>query len=248
MWRIKTAHQALHCSFSRITALVHYDGHKPIVDYPNWRPAILSMMHSDNPSRSHSSSRAAQHSAPARPQPRHTTKEPCPPTPVGVDPAQLIGKALKGVRRSHNHPNVTLQFTDNTAFQILVDGYDPRHRGVPKYIETDPDLEPIFNHPDDLRDGPLTICNAARITLADKAFDLNGRGSRWDQTHCGIALKFKEDGRWHCIWAMLAEYEHHGQMNCIFRSYHDVYLAALAPLPGRGKRRPPNKTQDFNKK
>jgi len=160
----------------------------------------------------------------------------------GVDPSQLIGKTLKSVRRSRTHPNVTLHFTDNTAFQILVDGYDPRHRGIPKTIEMDPDLEPLLTGPGDTREVRFTISNAAQVTLADKAFDMGGRGSRWDQTHCGIALKFKEDNRWHCVWATLTEYDDLERTNCTFRSYHDVYLEQLQhDKPGHAKRRPRRK-------
>ncbi|CCM01481.1 uncharacterized protein FIBRA_03535 [Fibroporia radiculosa] len=165
---------------------------------------------------------------------------------VGVDPTQLIGKVLKGVRRSPTHPNVTLYFTDNTAFQILVDGYDPRHRGVPKTIEMDSGLEPIFNHTKDLREVHLTVSNAARVTLADKAFDKGGRGSKWDQTHRGIALKFKEDNQWHCVWATLAEYDDVERMNCTFRSYHDVYLDVLDQPATSRKRRSRKRGQGYS--
>ncbi|KAL6310351.1 major facilitator superfamily domain-containing protein [Sparassis latifolia] len=122
-----------------------------------------------------------------------------------------------------------LHFTDNTSFQILVDGYDPVHRGVPKEIEMDPELEPIFNHPGGKCKVDLTILNATVITLADKAFELGAKESRWDQDHAGIALKFAEDQKWHCVWATMAEYDDHarGNSRCVFRSYNDVYLATL---------------------
>src|ERR1700722_95200 len=57
---------------------------------------------------------------------------------VGIDPADLVGKVLTRVRRSPPHPTLTLDFSDNTTFQILVDGYDPVHRGIPKELVTDP--------------------------------------------------------------------------------------------------------------
>ncbi|KAI0930284.1 hypothetical protein AcV5_007041 [Taiwanofungus camphoratus] len=169
-----------------------------------------------------SSWRRPAHSSPTKP---HGPDE------IGVDPSQLIGKVLKRVRRSPNHPNVTLHFADDTAFQILVDGYDPVHRGIPKQIEVDPDLEPLFNHQGREAEVNLTICNAAVVTLADKAFELGKKESRWDQRHSGIALKFKEENRWHCVWATLAEYDDHGRTNCVFRSYHDVYLDAVHRSP-----------------
>ncbi|GBE81105.1 hypothetical protein SCP_0308300 [Sparassis crispa] len=148
---------------------------------------------------------------------------------IGIEPSTLIGKKLKLVHRSHRHPTVSLHFTDNTSFQILVDGYDPVHRGVPKEIEMDPELEPIFNHPGGKCKVDLTILNATVITLADKAFELGAKESRWDQDHAGIALKFAEDQKWHCVWATMAEYDDHarGNSRCVFRSYNDVYLATL---------------------
>ncbi|KAH9949557.1 hypothetical protein B0H21DRAFT_99485 [Amylocystis lapponica] len=162
-----------------------------------------------------------------------------PPQTLGINPSQLVGKVLKLVRRSPTHPNVTLHFSDNTTFQILVDGYDPVHRGIPKEIEMDPDLEPIFNHPEGQCAVDLTISKAAIVTLTDKAFVLGERESRWDQYHSAIAFKFEEENRWHCVWATLAEYNGRGRTDCVFRTYHDVYLdtphrAPRKRKPGKG--------------
>ncbi|KZT70981.1 hypothetical protein DAEQUDRAFT_688366 [Daedalea quercina L-15889] len=154
---------------------------------------------------------------------------------IGIDPRELIGKVVKGIRRSSTHPCVTLYFADNTAYQIRVDGYDPRHRGVPKTLECDSNFEPYLNHSGDLLEVHLTVANAAKVTLSDKAFDSGGRGSRWDQAHSGIALKFVEEGHWHCVWAQLAEYDDRHPMTCTFRSYHDVYLDALRPTSKKSK-------------
>lgn len=49
---------------------------------------------------------------------------------LGVDPSLLVGKVLTKISRSSKHPTLTLDFSDNTTFQILVDGYDPVHRCV----------------------------------------------------------------------------------------------------------------------
>ena len=49
---------------------------------------------------------------------------------TGVDPSLLVGKVLTRLSRSPKHPTLTLDFSDNTTFQILVDGYDPVHRCV----------------------------------------------------------------------------------------------------------------------
>jgi len=102
----------------------------------------------------------------------------------------------------------------------------------------DPDLEPIFNHPDGECEVDLTISNAAIVTLTDKAYALRGRESRWDQHHSAIAFKFEEDNRWHCVWATLAEYSGRGRTSCVFRTYNDVYLDVVRHAATGRKRRP----------
>jgi hypothetical protein len=59
---------------------------------------------------------------------------------LGVDPSLLVGKVLTKLSRSSKHPTLTLDFSDNTTFQILVDGYDPVHRCVclPPLVSTNP--------------------------------------------------------------------------------------------------------------
>jgi hypothetical protein len=147
------------------------------------------------------------------------------------------------VRRSSNHPTLTLDFTDNTTFQVLVDGYDPLHRGVPKELQMDPSSNPIFDPPNGQLIGiELPIVDCALITLTDKAFErepnINVDEMRrhlgeltWDQNHLGVAFKFAEENpRWHCIWATLEEYDENIGA-CTFRSYHDVYLERLQRSP-----------------
>lgn len=46
---------------------------------------------------------------------------------VGVDPSTLVGKVLTNIRRSSRHPSMQLRFSDDTTYQILVDGYNPTH-------------------------------------------------------------------------------------------------------------------------
>ncbi|OCH95167.1 hypothetical protein OBBRIDRAFT_646596 [Obba rivulosa] len=197
-------------------------------------PRTLAHYHSpDDLSGGSSSEASASFKVRLPPSPRRSRQD----TELGVDPSQLIGKVLRRVRRSRSHPNVTLYFTDDTAFQIRVVGYDPQHRGIPKAIETDHALEPIFNHPAGECNVALTVANAAIITLADKAFALGERESRWDQQHAGVALKFHEDNRWHCVWAILQEYDDVGKRDCIFRSYNDVYLDVLDRPPRRHRQR-----------
>ncbi|KAJ7594016.1 hypothetical protein C8J56DRAFT_1043803 [Mycena floridula] len=157
------------------------------------------------------------------------------PAPLRTDPSEIIGRVLKRISRSPHHPVLTLDFTDQSTFQVLVDGYDPIHRGVPKELEMDPLLTDLFLQ------GPnsemeLTIVDCALITLSDKAFQrkqINDSSSpsnsisEWDQRHLGVAFKFageSQNARWHCVWATLQEYE---QGSCVFRSYNDVYLNRL---------------------
>ena len=46
---------------------------------------------------------------------------------VGADPSILTGKVLTKIHRSARHPSMQLHFSDDTTYQILVDGYDPAH-------------------------------------------------------------------------------------------------------------------------
>lgn len=132
---------------------------------------------------------------------------------LGVDPSLLVGKVLTKLSRSSKHPTLTLDFSDNTTFQILVDGYDPVHRGLPKELEMDSSLEQL------LTTGQAhvewTIKDCALITLTDKAFESREREQRWDQNHTGVAFRCLEDRMWHCVWATLTDHDHD---KCVFRS------------------------------
>lgn len=58
-------------------------------------------------------------------------RAPAPPKlALGMDPKSLVGKVLKHIRRSDAHPAVTLAFADDSAVQVLVDGYNPRSARV----------------------------------------------------------------------------------------------------------------------
>ncbi|KAI0745759.1 hypothetical protein C8Q76DRAFT_764874 [Earliella scabrosa] len=153
---------------------------------------------------------------------------------LGVDPTSLVGKKLTRVRRSRTHPCITLQCADGSSFQVLVVGYDPHYRGVPKVLESDsPILNPRSAH--GIADLSLTISHAASITLSDKAFQAHAgaRGpkeateDRWTQRHAAFALKFEEEHGWHCVWATMAEYDEKDGERCVFRNYADVYLDRL---------------------
>lgn len=125
---------------------------------------------------------------------------------------------------------------------------------MPKALEMDPSLDPIFNPPGGQHFVDLTISDCASITLMDKAHDSRGgrsfsgaRDEKWDQSHTGVAFKFREESgngngkSWHCVWATLAEYD--GEDGpCVFRSYDDVYLERLQRSPQRSpKKRSPRK-------
>ncbi|RPD59823.1 hypothetical protein L227DRAFT_468960, partial [Lentinus tigrinus ALCF2SS1-6] len=184
---------------------------------------------------------------------------------IGVDPSALIGKRLTRVRRSRTHPCITLHCADGSAFQVLVVGYDPQHRGVPKVLETDSHvLNPRGAAESAHADLRLTISHAASITLSDKAFQarpgpssdggLEGLGlglpkvrtqreDRWTQRHAAFALKFEEEQGWHCVWATMAEYDEQDREQCVFRNYADVYLDRLqAPAPSTPTSTPPHRT------
>lgn len=128
-------------------------------------------------------------SAPSTPSKRRAPPETLRLKPLGIDPSELIGKVLTRIRRSSNHPNLTLDFADKTSYQIRVDGYDPIHRGVPKELETSPSFGHILA-PGDV--GPLTIAHCTLVSMTDKAFRLDTKrqsfGARredfeakWDQ-------------------------------------------------------------------
>jgi len=128
-------------------------------------------------------------------------------------------------------------FSDDTTYQILVDGYDPLHRGLPKQLEMDPTFGSLLDSADGQLDVDQTIDDCALITLTDKAFESRQREQRWDQNHIGVAFKFSQDQAWHCVWATLTDHENG---NCVFRSYDDVYLAQLQHSPRKRRSRAPS--------
>lgn len=111
--------------------------------------------------------------------------------PPGVHPSELVGKVLTSIRASKSHPTVTLHFADRSAFQIRVDGYSPTHPGVPKTIETSPELASLLAADGHAEVGH-TVAKAAVINMTDKAFERGDRNSNWDQRHAGVAFKFQQ--------------------------------------------------------
>ena len=160
--------------------------------------------------------------------------------PDEVDPVSLVSKTLVQVRRSPNHPSITLHFSDKSAYQIRVDGYNPQFPGLNKVFEMNAQLHGIFPESGGQTDVNLTVDRCASIRMRDKAFDARGsRETSWDQTHHGLVFKFKERDGWHCLWAMLAENDSLTGV-CVFRSFGDVYIAQASARPfnkGHNKRR-----------
>ncbi|KAF8135679.1 hypothetical protein EV363DRAFT_1321294 [Boletus edulis] len=156
---------------------------------------------------------------------------------VGIDPSIIVGKVLTKIHRSSTHPSMQLHFSDHTTYRILVDGYDPVHRGLPKELEMNPILASLLDAADGQLNLAYTIEDCVLITLTDKAFDAKQKAQRWDQNHTGVAFKFREDRSWHCVWATLTDHEG-GQ--CVFRSYDDVYLDRLQRSPRKRRARAPS--------
>lgn len=166
-------------------------------------------------------------SSPSSPASRRKQPPPGPADSIGIDPDQIVGKVLLHIRQSPTHPAVTLRFADNTTYQVRVDGYDPVYRGIPKELETNSLLLPLFKPPRGQIDVRLTVAHARMIKLKDTAHEWSQtRESRWNVEHVALALKFAEEPGWHCVWATMAEYD--GDFGpCTFRNFEDVYLAEM---------------------
>lgn len=83
-----------------------------------------------------------------------------------------------------------MHFEDRTAFQIRVNGYCPIHPGVPKTVETNPELRPLLAAEGNTGVG-YTVANAKMINMTDRAFKLGEGETTWDQRHIGVAFKFE---------------------------------------------------------
>lgn len=152
---------------------------------------------------------------------------------ASIDPFDIVGKTMRRARLSVSHPAATFDFTDGTTFQILVDGYDPAHPGVPKQLEMDPDLHALLTCKELLE---ITIIGCVLIDLHDKAFEQkpgpDGEEFRWGQQHRAIALKFGEEKpRWHCVWTITEDRDSEGI--CTFRNFSDLYLKQLTRTRGK---------------
>lgn len=162
------------------------------------------------------------------------------PAPDEVNPVSLVGKTLVQVRRSPNHPNIALHFSDKSSYQIRVDGYNPQFPGLNKVLEMNALSTGVFPETGGQNNVNLTVDRCASIRMRDKAFDARGsKETSWDQTHLGVVFKFKERDGWHCLWAMLADNDSSTGL-CVFRSFEDVYISQTPARPfnkGHNKRR-----------
>ena len=162
------------------------------------------------------------------------------PAPDEVNPVSLVGKTLVQVRRSPNHPSITLNFSDKSSYQIRIDGYNPQFPGLNKVLEMNAQSHGVFPESGGQTNVNLTVDRCASITMRDKAFDARGsKETTWDQTHLGVVFKFRERDGWHCLWAMLADSDSSTGL-CVFRNFEDVYIAQAPTRPfnkGHNKRR-----------
>jgi len=196
---------------------------------------MFSHRNSSSSSDASSSSQSYLSTPPVTPVKMRAQPEPIRLHPIGVDPSCIIGKVLTRIRRSPAHPAVTLDFADSTTYQVRVDGYDPVHRGIPKELETNSLLRPLFKPPGGQIDVHLTIANCRLVKLKDTAHERSETSeSRWNVEHLALAMKFEEEEGWHCVWATMAEYA--GEYGpCTFRSFDDVYLDQMQRSPQKQK-------------
>ncbi|KAI0320915.1 hypothetical protein OF83DRAFT_466371 [Amylostereum chailletii] len=157
--------------------------------------------------------------------------------PIGVDPADIVGKVITRIRPSLTHPAVTLDFDDNSTYQVRVDGYDPVYRGIPKALEMNTLLRPLFQPTHGMSQVHLTVADCRLVSLKDVAHQRNDGGeSRWSVEHLALAFKFEEQPGWHCCWAIMTEYD--GENGpCTFRSFDDVYLDQMPRSPRKHRRK-----------
>ena len=114
--------------------------------------------------------------------------------PARVEPSGLVGKVLRKIQWSRDHPALTLYFTDNTAYQVRVEDYDPSNRGLPKEIELDAGFKALLQERSDQPELNLTVIAARMTILQDRGWESrDGRPDcNWNQRHASIVLKFKE--------------------------------------------------------
>ncbi|OCB86871.1 hypothetical protein A7U60_g6044 [Sanghuangporus baumii] len=215
----------------------------PVVKQATETASITSTASTSTDSSVVASTSSSSNGTPKKLRPR-ARSSPQPVPTHGIDPKILVGKVLTHIRRSPDHPTVTLSFADGTTYQILVDGYDPRNTSGRKpessstsrscILEMDEVLLRMLEVPGrHVVDREITDC--AHIRLADKAYERREWEQSWTQSHVAVAFKFAGESRWHCIWAMRAEYDERG---CIFRAFDDVYLQVLdRQLPRSPQRR-----------
>jgi hypothetical protein len=129
-------------------------------------------------------------------------------------------------------------------YRMLMEIVNNVRRGLPKELEMDSSLEQLLSTPTGQALVDWTIKDCALITLSDKAFESREREQRWDQDHIGVALRFSEDRKWHCVWVTLTD---HDDGNCVFRSYGDVYVDQLHRSPRKRRSHAPHPSMDLRR-
>ncbi|TFY74155.1 hypothetical protein EWM64_g9857 [Hericium alpestre] len=85
--------------------------------------------------------------------------------PIGVDPNCIVGKVLTCVRRSPIHPSISLDFADDTTYQLRVDGYSPTYPGIPREFEMNSAMYPLLHAEGGRADVRLTVSHCRFVSL-----------------------------------------------------------------------------------
>jgi hypothetical protein len=117
---------------------------------------------------------------------------------IGVDPSCLAGKRLAQVHRSEKHPFYHLAFTDGSQYKIHLEDYEPGKAlelaHTPGFGER---IEPFLDADSEGRRADLMLIeNCSFAVPKDK--ELRKRGLYRVTDH--LALAFKVEGRWTCVW------------------------------------------------
>ena len=92
------------------------------------------------------------------------------PDSIGVDPDQIVVMCLSVSDAPLPIPAVILHFADNTTYQIRVNGYDLVHWGIPKELEMNLVLLPLFKPPGGQINVHLMVTHAHTVELKDTAY------------------------------------------------------------------------------
>ncbi|VDB96496.1 unnamed protein product [Peniophora sp. CBMAI 1063] len=92
----------------------------------------------------------------------------------GIDPSVLNGCIITRIVRSRTHPAVSLYTLDGRSFQVRVDGYDPVHAGLPREIECNAALAPLFGP-----SAPSTPISATTPTTGSSPTHSRSKSGGW---------------------------------------------------------------------